>query len=134
MVRNLARQKFVAQFLIALVKSRKVQFGEVAQHLNDAVKVASNETRIQDFCCKTDLNYMVLSQLLLRSLPAQGKLRLCLDRTEWTSASARSLCCSSPGARGLSGAALLGTAQQPQGQFQRLGPHHPAANLRSVAG
>ncbi|RZK37293.1 MAG: IS4 family transposase [Hymenobacter sp.] len=82
-VRNLARQKFIAQFIIALVKSRNVQFGEVAQHLNDAVKVASNETRIQDFFRETDLDYLVLAQLLLSLLPVQGKLRLCLDRTEW---------------------------------------------------
>lgn len=82
-VRNLARQKFVAQFVIALLKSRNVQFGEVAQHLNDTVKVASNETRIQDFFRETDLNYFVLAQLLLSLLPTQGKLRLCLDRTEW---------------------------------------------------
>ncbi|RYE90790.1 MAG: IS4 family transposase [Cytophagaceae bacterium] len=82
-VRNLARQKFVGQFLIALRKSRNVQFGEVAHHLNDAVKVASNETRIQGFFRETDLNYLVLAQLLISLLPAQGKLRLCLDRTEW---------------------------------------------------
>lgn len=82
-VRNLARQKFVGQFVIALLKSRNVQFGEVAQHLNDAAKVASNETRIQDFFRETDLHYLVLAQLLLSLLPAQGKLRLCLDRTEW---------------------------------------------------
>lgn len=82
-VRNLARQKFVSQFLIALLKSRNVQFCEVAQHLNDAVKLASNETRIQDFFREVDLNYLVLAQLLRRLLPAQGKLRLCLDRTEW---------------------------------------------------
>lgn len=60
-VRNLARQKFVAQFIIALVRSRSVRFGEVAQHLNDAVKVASNETCIQDFFRETDLNYFVLA-------------------------------------------------------------------------
>ena len=82
-VRNLARQKFVAQFIIALLKSRNVQFGEVAHHLNDAVKVASNETRIQDFFRETDLNYLVLAQLLISLLPTKGKLRLCLDRTEW---------------------------------------------------
>ena len=81
-VRNLARQKFVSQFIIALIKSRNVQFCEVAQHLNDAVKLASNETRIQDFFRETDLNDLVLAQLVLDLLPAQGKLRLCLDRTE----------------------------------------------------
>lgn len=82
-VRNLARQKFVSQFILALLKSRNVQFGEVAHHLNDAVKVASNETRIQDFFRETDLNYLVVAQLLLSLMPTQGKLRLCLDRTEW---------------------------------------------------
>jgi len=76
-------QNPVNQFVIALLKSRNVQFGEVAQHLNDAVRVASNETRIQDFFRETDLNYLVLAQLLLTLLPAPGKLRLYLDRTEW---------------------------------------------------
>jgi hypothetical protein len=83
LVPHLSRQKFVSQFIIALLKSRNVQFCEVAQHLNEAVKVASNETRIQDFFREVDLNYLVLAQLLLGLLPATGKLRLCLDRTEW---------------------------------------------------
>ena len=48
-VRHWSRQKFVSPFVTSLIKSRNVQFGEVAQHLNDAVKPASNETRIQDF-------------------------------------------------------------------------------------
>ena len=82
-VRHLARQKFVSQFVIALLNSRNVQFCAVAQHLNDAVKLASNETRIQDFFREVDLDYWVLAQLLLHLVPAQGKLRLCLDRTEW---------------------------------------------------
>ena len=32
---------------------------------------------------ETALDYLLLAQLLLRLLPGQGKLRLCLDRTEW---------------------------------------------------
>ena len=83
LVPHLSRQKFVSHFVIALLKSRNVQFCAVAQHLNDAVKLASNETRIQDFFRQADLNYLVLAQLLLTLLPATGKLRLCLDRTEW---------------------------------------------------
>ena len=50
-----SRQKFVGQFILGLIKSRNVQFGEVAQHLNDAAKPASNETRIQDFFAKCAL-------------------------------------------------------------------------------
>ena len=82
-VGHLSRQKFVGQFILGLIKSRNVQFGEVAQHLNDAAKPASNETRIQDFFREVDLNYVLVARLLLSLLPAQGKLRLCLDRTEW---------------------------------------------------
>jgi len=83
LVRNLARQKFSAHFVIGPIKSRNVQFCEVAQHLNDVVKPAANETRIQDFFREVDLDYLVLARLLVSLLPAQGKLRLCLDRTEW---------------------------------------------------
>ncbi|HET9501903.1 MAG TPA: hypothetical protein VFO93_00070 [Hymenobacter sp.] len=81
--RNLARQNIVAQLIITLLKSRNIQFGEVAQHLNDAVKMASNQTRIQNFFREDELDYFVLAQLLLSLLTRQGKLRLCLDRTEW---------------------------------------------------
>ena len=48
-VRHWSRQKFVSPFIIGLIKSRNVQFGEVAQHLDDAAKSASNEVQIQDF-------------------------------------------------------------------------------------
>ena len=68
---------------MGLIKSRNVLFGEVAQHLNDAAKPASNETRIQDFFQEVNLNYVLMTKLLLRLLLAQGKPRLCLDRTEW---------------------------------------------------
>jgi hypothetical protein len=83
LVGNLARQKFMAQFIIGLLKSRNVQFCEVAQHLNDRVKVASNETRIQDFFRQVRLDADALARLLLHLLPGQGPVRLCLDRTGW---------------------------------------------------
>lgn len=69
--------------MVGLLKSRNVQFCEVAQHLNDAVKVASNETRIQDLFRKVPLDYLALALLLVSLLPRHGKLRLCLDRTGW---------------------------------------------------
>ena len=80
--RHWSHQKFVGPFIIGLINSRNVQFGEVAQHLNDAVKPASNETRIQDFFRQVNLDYMLVAKLLMSLLPAQGKLRLCLDRTQ----------------------------------------------------
>jgi len=82
LVANLARKKFVARFVLGLINSRKVQFHAVAQHLNEAAKVSSNETRIEDFFREVPLNYLAVATLLLSFLPAKGKCRLCLDRTE----------------------------------------------------
>jgi len=82
-VENLARKKFVSQYIVALVKSRNVQFCEVAQHLNNNVKLASNEIRIQDFFREVEIDYHCVAALLLSLLPKGKKLRLCIDRTEW---------------------------------------------------
>lgn len=82
LVRNQARQKFIAHFVIDLMKSRNLPFCEVVQHLNAAVKPASNETRIQNFFREVNLDYLVLNCLMMRFLLAQGKLRLCLGRAE----------------------------------------------------
>lgn len=82
LVGHLSRQKFIAQFVIGLIKSRNVPFCEVAQHLNDAVKPASNETRIQNFFRDVPLDHLVLARLVVSLLRAIGKLRLYLDRTE----------------------------------------------------
>ena len=82
-VANLARRTGVAQFVIGLLKARKVQFHAVAQHFNDQVKVASNQTRIENLLRQTPLDYARLALLLISLLPRRGKLRLCLDRTAW---------------------------------------------------
>ena len=81
-VRHSSHQKFVSPFIISLLKSRNVPFGEVAQHRNSVAKPASNETRIQDSFREASLNYVLVAQLLLHLLPAQGKPRPCLERTE----------------------------------------------------
>lgn len=82
-VDNLARKKFISQYVVALIKSRNVRFCEVAQHLNDDVKIASNEIRIQDFFREVEIDYHCVAVLLLSLLPKKKKLRLCIDRTEW---------------------------------------------------
>lgn len=82
-VQNLARKKFICQFVIGLIKSRNVQFAEVAQHLNDKAKLSSNQVRIQDFFREVEIDYFFVAALLVSLLPTKGKLRLCIDRTEW---------------------------------------------------
>lgn len=82
-VKNLARKKFIVLFVLAMIKTRAVQFCEIAQALNDEVKASSNETRIQDFFREVKLDYEQLAILLAMFLPERGKLTLCIDRTEW---------------------------------------------------
>lgn len=82
-VQNLARQKFVWSFLLGLMKSRKVQFCEVALHLNDGTKDICNEVRIQDFFRQVELDYEQIALLMCLFLNRRDKIRLCIDRTEW---------------------------------------------------
>ncbi|CAN5738311.1 hypothetical protein BH24BAC1_BH24BAC1_28180 [soil metagenome] len=81
-VKNLARQK-VFSFVLGLIKSRKVQFCEVAQHLNQQTQGICNEVRIQDFFRQAALNYEQVALLLCLFLNRKQKVRLCIDRTEW---------------------------------------------------
>jgi hypothetical protein len=82
-VGNLARKKFFVSFVIGLVKSRNVQFCEIAHHLNDKAKLASNEVRIQDFFREAAMDYRQVALLLVCLLPGRQKVRVCIDRTEW---------------------------------------------------
>lgn len=82
-VKNLSRKKFICQFVLGLIKSRNVQFCEVAQHLNDEAKLSSNEVRIQDFFREVNLDYSLMAAFLVSLLPGKPKVRLCIDRTEW---------------------------------------------------
>lgn len=82
-VQNLARKKFVILFILAMIKTRAVQFCEVAQALNDKAKATSNEVRIQDFFREVSLDYEQVALLLAFFLPRRGKITLCIDRTEW---------------------------------------------------
>ena len=82
-VKNLARKKFLGAFIIGLIKSRKVQFCEIAQHLNDDAKLVSNEVRIQDFFREVEIDYQQVGILLICLLPPKKKVRVCIDRTGW---------------------------------------------------
>ncbi len=84
-VKNLSRQKMLIQTLCLMLESRSVVLTEIAQHLNDAVKTASNETRLQDFFREVAFDYEATAQFLYTFLHAQTgeKIRLSIDRTEW---------------------------------------------------
>jgi hypothetical protein len=82
-VENLARKKFLGAFILGLIKSKKVQFCEIAHHLNEDAKLVSNEVRIQDFFREVEIDYKQVAILLISLLPPKKKVRICIDRTEW---------------------------------------------------
>lgn len=79
---HLSRKKFMGDFLMGLIASRKVQFQEIAQHIESEAEVSSVERRIQGFFKDFEIDYEKVCLLLLMLLP-KGKLHLSIDRTEW---------------------------------------------------
>ena len=82
-VSNLSRKKLLYSLILSMLLSRKVQFCELAVHLNDEASIKSNEVRIQNFFRLASLDYDQIALLLFFFLPSKGKINLCLDRTEW---------------------------------------------------
>jgi hypothetical protein len=82
LAKNLARKKFISSFLLGLLDSRKVQFNEVAIHIESSAKLESVERNIQSFFKDYDFDYKQVCILLAMFLP-KCKLSLSIDRTEW---------------------------------------------------
>ena len=81
LAKNLARQTFISEFTLGVIKSRNVQFKEVGLHFTTDSKVASNERRIQVFFKDFEFGYQQVAILLIIFLP-KGKLSYSIDRTE----------------------------------------------------
>ena len=81
LAKNLARQNFISEFTLGVIKSRNVQFKEVGLHFTTDSKVESNERRIQAFFKDFEFDYQQVAILLVMFLP-NGKLSLSIDRTD----------------------------------------------------
>src|SRR6056297_2644530 len=79
-----ARARFVAAFVLALIRVRSVDLTQVALALNAAAKPASNYRRIQRFLAGFAFDQHLVARLIVRLLPCppEGYL-VSLDRTEW---------------------------------------------------
>jgi len=82
-VTHLSRKKCMASCIVAMIRGRSVQFNELAEYMNDQVEESSNEVRLQDFFREVSLNYDQVAIFLAGFLPAEGKISLTIDRTEW---------------------------------------------------
>lgn len=77
-----ARLEFMACFVMALIQIRTVNLAQLALGLNPRVEHSSNYRRCQRFLAEFVLEPEWIGQLILKLLP-EGKLTLCIDRTEW---------------------------------------------------
>ena len=82
LAKNLARKKFISSFLLGLLESQRVQFQQVAIHIESEAKLESVERKIQSFFKAFEFDYDQVCLLLTLFLPT-GKVSLSIDRTEW---------------------------------------------------
>lgn len=80
---NLARRKFILQFVIGIILSKSVNFSAIAEYFSPDAELKSHIRRMERFFAEYDLDYVQIAILLMCFLPA-GKLHLSLDRTNWT--------------------------------------------------
>jgi hypothetical protein len=81
LAKNVARQKFIVEILLALLECKKIQFNELALHINSEALEVSTERRLQNFFAHFKFDYDIVA-LLLCSFSPKGKVTLCIDRTE----------------------------------------------------
>ena len=80
---NKARQDFISHFIMGMLRSRNVQFCEIAAQMDTKAKNASNLRRIQLFFSGYKLDYQQIAMLLILMLPEGDRWRLSIDRTNW---------------------------------------------------
>lgn len=80
---NLARVKFLAAIICALLKLQTVCYLKLAQDLSGSAKVESNLRRIQRFFADFWVDNDLIAKIVFSMLPTQSPYRLSMDRTNW---------------------------------------------------
>lgn len=80
---NLARLKLISHFVIALCKVQTVTFEKLANAFDTQSGSSSSLRRIQRFIASYSLDSDLIARLVFNLLPAQDKLILSIDRTNW---------------------------------------------------
>ncbi len=79
-----ARVKFIAAFIVSLIKLTTVNFTKLANALNGKAKQKSNYRRIQRFFSEFNLSYDLVADLILHLLPIKSDFTISIDRTTWS--------------------------------------------------
>ena len=82
-----ARVKFIALFVLALIKTPTVNFAKLALALNSKARIESNYRRIQRFFAQVELDSRIIGRIVFALLPQKTDLVISIDRTEWKSGS-----------------------------------------------
>lgn len=80
---NKSRIDFLQSVVYAMIASRSVQYGEIADKMGGDADEMSKLRRIQRFMADYPLDYDLVLAFLLLMLPPKSKVSLVLDRTEW---------------------------------------------------
>jgi Transposase DDE domain len=80
---NKSRTDFIELVVLGLISSRSVCFWEIADKMIGDADTESKQRRIQRFVGEYEVNYEFFAYFLLLLIPKQGKLKICIDRTEW---------------------------------------------------
>jgi hypothetical protein len=84
-VSHKSRQTCLYQAVLGIIKSRNVQLPAIAEAIKleaEGIQTKSIIHRLEDFFRETNLDYEALALLFVFCL-GKGKIRLCIDRTEW---------------------------------------------------
>ncbi|MFY7828873.1 MAG: IS4 family transposase [Flectobacillus sp.] len=85
-VANKARQSCLSQLVLGVIKSRQVQLPAIAEAIRldkEGAQLSSIIHRLEDFFRESTLDFDAIALLLVLILGDKGKLRLCIDRTNW---------------------------------------------------
>lgn len=77
------RNNFLKQLIPAIICAKSVQYQAIAAEIEGDVQEASKIRRIHNFLSSYEIDYDFVALFLIFMLPKKGKVRLCLDRTEW---------------------------------------------------
>lgn len=78
-----ARLAFVAQFLIALMRTRTVNLSELAASFCGPAQIESNDKRLQRFFGDFEIDYPAIARAVVALMGIPQPWVLAIDRTEW---------------------------------------------------
>ena len=78
-----ARLNFIGSYVLALISASTVNGAQIAIYLSQKATIDSNYRRIQRFFAEFNLDLSCCARFVLSLVPAQRRLVLAYDRTEW---------------------------------------------------